>query len=67
MKTYVVRRNHGFAGLRNHYFHADIKAKNKREALVIARKGGGISWRWIDSFDTCDKSYIYYEILGSRS
>ncbi len=58
-----VRRHSGDAGGRNHYHHADIICKNKRDAWLACRNGIVSNWRWIDSFDTCDRSYVRYEVM----
>lgn len=65
MKVYRIRRYSGRANGPNYYHHADVVAPHWATALKMAREGKVSNWRWIDSFDTCDKEYVYYEYLYS--
>ena len=42
------------------YFHIDVVAKNKKDAMNIA-KSEKFGWRWIDSFDKSDVKFTEYQ------
>jgi len=43
-----------------HYFHIDVVAKNKKDAMNIA-KNKKFGWRCIDSFDKSDVKFTEYQ------
>lgn len=47
----------------NFYYHADIIARNAKEALHAAEAGHVFNWRWIDTFDSSRAAYQRYEYL----
>mgnify|MGYP003425740218 FL=1 len=57
-----IRRHSGKAGGENYYHHADIICNNYREALRACSENRVKNWRWIDTFDTCEKDYVRYEV-----
>lgn len=63
MPMYRIRMCSGSKGGRNHYHHADVIARDRQGAMRAAREGRVRNWRWIDSFDTADKTYTHYEFL----
>ena len=63
LPVYRIRRYSGHAGGSNHYHHADVMARDRHEALRAAKEGRVANWRWIDTYDTCDKTYCRYEYL----
>ena len=42
------------------YFHIYVVAKNKKDAVGIA-KNEKFGWRWIDSFDKSDVKFTEYQ------
>ena len=65
IKTIIVRirRESGCKGGSNHYHHADVICKSKKEALEAAKDGRVRNWRWIDRFDKASKTYEHFEVL----
>ena len=60
-KLYTIRKicSNG-NGQPIHYFHIDIVANNKKEAINIA-KNIPFGWIWIDSFDKSDVKFTEYQ------
>ena len=61
MKQYTIRKTCSNGNGRPiQYFHIDIVANNKKDAINIARNEK-IGWRWVDSFDESDIEFTKYE------
>ena len=60
MKPYTIRKicSNG-NGRPIQYFHIDVVANDKKEAISIA-KNIPFGWRWIDSFDQSDIEFTKY-------
>jgi hypothetical protein len=64
MRVYRIRRysSNGNGGPKC-YHHADVEAPRWNTALKMAKEGKVHNWRWIDTFDSSDEEYEYYEYL----
>lgn len=62
MKIYTVRKiiSNG-AGQLYQYYHTDVLARNKSEAISKAKST--TAWRWVDSFDSSSKPYLEYQVM----
>lgn len=61
MKNYRVRKTYSNGKKQpNYVYHADLLAENRNAAIKKARRNE-CNWRWIDTFDLCDKKYTQYE------
>jgi hypothetical protein len=63
MRIYRIRRHRGHTDGPHTYFHADVYARNWWSALRAAKQGRVLNWRWIDTFDRSDTTYVWYEFL----
>jgi hypothetical protein len=61
MKLYTIKKIHSNGNEQPiHYSHIDVVAKNKKDAINIA-KSEKFGWRWIDSFDKSDVKFTQYQ------
>ena len=59
-KLYTIRKTCSNGnGQPIQYFHKDVLANNKRDAINIAQKDK-TGWRWVDSFDESDIEFTKY-------
>ena len=63
MRIYRIRRHRGHKDGPHTYFHADVYARNWWSALRAAKQGRVLTWRWIDTFDRSETTYVWYEYL----
>ena len=63
LKVFRVRRYSGHEGGSNFYHHADVISTHYQTALKAARDGLIRNWRWVDTYDTSDETYVDYEYL----
>ena len=63
IKVWRIRKYCGKAGGSNYYYHADVIAPHWQTALKAANDERVKNWRWIDTYDSTDEDYCYYEYL----
>lgn len=63
MPIFRIRRYSGYKDGANHYYHADVVARDSKAALRAAKEGRVENWRWVDTFDKSDEDYVRYEFL----